>query len=88
MRQVQPIWTRICDEAHVLIQKEPLLEHFLTHALLNHPSLMSALGARLATKLYSDEMAYTALRDLIQMVLAADPACIPKVEADLEPFGP
>jgi serine O-acetyltransferase len=77
------IWRRIMEEAAEHARREPFLGSFLYSVVLNHSRLEDALSFHLASKLGSDVLPPTTLRDIIDEALEADPAIGASVRADL-----
>ncbi|MGR3501009.1 serine O-acetyltransferase [Pseudaestuariivita sp.] len=61
---VDPVWERICAEAHDAIAAEPMLGGVVHSSVLHHGSLDKALGYRVALKLGSAEMPDQLLREI------------------------
>ena len=48
---VDPVWTRLRQEAEVAIRQEPSMTGFVVTTILNHPTLESAVAHRVASRL-------------------------------------
>src|SRR5215213_3179326 len=48
---VDPIWTRLRQEAEAAIRQEPAMTGFVVTTILNHPTLESAVAHRVASRL-------------------------------------
>src|ERR687890_1371620 len=48
---VDPIWTRLRQEAEAAIRQEPAMTGFVVTTILNHPTLESAVVHRVAARL-------------------------------------
>ena len=53
---VDPVWSRVCDEACEMVRTEPLLGALAHSSLLHHPTMERALAYRFSLKLASGEM--------------------------------
>ena len=80
---LDPIWSRIRDEAEEAVAEEPLLGGLIHSSILHHPSLERALSYRISLKLGSGEMPEQILREIVDEALAADPEIIAAVRADI-----
>ncbi|WP_299818594.1 serine O-acetyltransferase [uncultured Jannaschia sp.] len=83
IRRVDPVWSRILDEAREAVRNEPLLGGFVHSSILHHDSIDRALGYRFAQKLASAEMSEQILRELAERAFADDPAIIDAARADI-----
>ncbi len=72
LAKVDPVWSRIRDEAEEAVRAEPLLGGMVHATILHHPTLEAALGYRLAQKLASGEMSEQILREISEAAHAAD----------------
>ncbi len=80
---VDPVWSRICEEAEEAVRSEPLLGSLIHSGLLHHPSLERALAFRFSLKLASGEMSEQILREIADDAYASDPALAAAARADL-----
>ncbi|MEM9343459.1 MAG: serine O-acetyltransferase [Pseudomonadota bacterium] len=80
---VDPIWSRIRDEAEEAVAEEPLLGGLIHSSILHHPSLERALSYRISLKLASGEMPEQILREIVDEALTADPDIVAAVRADI-----
>ena len=80
---LDPIWSRIRDEAEEAVAEEPLLGGLIHSSILHHPSLERAISYRISLKLASSEMPDQILREIVDEALAADPDIIAAVRADI-----
>jgi len=80
---VDPVWTRIVQEAERAVIDEPLLGGLVHSSLLHHSSLERALSYRIALKLSSGEMSDQLLREIIDEAHAADPGLGAAARADI-----
>jgi serine O-acetyltransferase len=80
---VDPVWSRVCDEAVEMIRTEPLLGALVHSGLLHHSTMERALAYRFSLKLASGEMSEQILRELADEAYAADPDLGQAARADL-----
>ena len=80
---LDPVWTRIRDEAETAIANEPLLGGFIHQSLLHHASMERALSFRMSMKLASGEMSEQLLREIADDAFASDPSLGEAARADL-----
>ncbi|MDR0808842.1 MAG: serine O-acetyltransferase [Gemmobacter sp.] len=80
---IDPVWTRVCDEARAAVAVEPLLGGLVHSSLLHHPTMERALAYRFSLKLASGEMSEQILREIADAAYAADPCLGQAARADL-----
>ncbi|MEZ5797282.1 MAG: serine O-acetyltransferase [Paracoccaceae bacterium] len=80
---VDPVWTRVCEEAENAVREEPLLGALIHSGLLHHPSLERALAYRFSMKLASGEMSEQILREIADEAFSQDPDLGGAARADL-----
>ncbi len=80
---VDPVWTRIRDEAERAVADEPLLGGMVHQSILHHATLERALSYRVSVKLASGEMSEQILREITDEVLAAVPEIATSARADI-----
>ena len=61
---IDPVWSRVCEEAIAAIAAEPLLGGLVHSSLLHHPTMERALAYRFSLKLASGEMSEQILREI------------------------
>ena len=83
IREVDPVWQRICDEGREAIEQEPLVGALIHAGILNHSSFENALGYRIAMKLASTEMSEQTMRDIATAAYEAEPELAMAARADL-----
>lgn len=83
LQSLDPVWARICDEAHAAIASEPLLGGLVHSSLLHHASLERALAYRFSLKLASGEMSEQILREIADEAYASDPSLGQAARADI-----
>ncbi|QXT38878.1 serine O-acetyltransferase [Gymnodinialimonas ceratoperidinii] len=81
--QVDPVWSRITEEASTAIASEPLLGGLVHACVLHHPTLENALAYRVAQKLASSEMSEQLLREIADEAFATDPMLGQQARADI-----
>lgn len=80
---VDPVWTRVCQEAEDAVRAEPLLGSLVHAGLLHHPTLERALAFRFSLKLASGEMSEQLLREIADEAYVDDPELGAAARADL-----
>ncbi|MFZ1471129.1 MAG: serine O-acetyltransferase [Paracoccaceae bacterium] len=80
---VDPVWSRVCDEAEAAVRAEPLLGALIHSGLLHHPSLERALAYRFSMKLASGEMSEQILREIADEAYSKDASLGAAARADL-----
>ena len=83
LSSVDPVWSRVCDEAVEAIKAEPLLGGLIHSSLLHHSSMERALAYRFSLKLTSGEMSEQILREIADEAYAVDPDLAQAARADL-----
>ena len=81
--EVDPVWSRIREEAAEAITGEPLLGGMFHSSILHHATFEAALAYRLSLKLASPEMSEQLLREIADEALADDPAIAQAARTDL-----
>jgi serine O-acetyltransferase len=80
---LDPVWTRVRDEAVAAVRDEPLLGALIHSGLLHHPTMERALAYRFSLKLASGEMSEQILRETADEAYASDPSLGQAARADL-----
>ncbi|WP_103333043.1 serine O-acetyltransferase [Pseudotabrizicola formosa] len=80
---LDPVWTRVCDEAEAAIKEDPLLGGLIHSSLLHHPTMEQALAYRFSFKLASPEMGEQILREIADQAYRDDPDLGAVARADL-----
>ncbi|MEL7106305.1 MAG: serine O-acetyltransferase [Pseudomonadota bacterium] len=83
LSKVDPVWSRIVQEAERAIADEPLLGGLIHSSLLHHKSLERALSYRIAQKLASGAMSEQLLREVVDHAYAAAPDLGIEARADI-----
>ena len=81
--KIEPVWQRICDEAELAVEREPLIGPLMHDGVLQHASFDRALGYRIALKLASEEMSSQTLADIAQEIYASNLSIVQDARADL-----
>ena len=81
--EIDPVWTRITEEARAAVASEPLLGGLVHACVLHHPSLEKALAYRVAQKLSSSEMSEQLLREIADEAFLSDPTLGAQARADI-----
>jgi serine O-acetyltransferase len=80
---VDPVWSRIREEAAQAVADEPLLGGLIHGCVLHHGTPEMALAYRMAQKLASGEMSEQLLREIADEAYAADPSLGVAARADI-----
>ena len=82
LAELDPVWTRIREEAQEVVKREPLLASFVYATVLNHRRLEQALAYHLAQKLGSIEVPAILLREVFDECYAEAPDVAAAARAD------
>jgi serine O-acetyltransferase len=80
---VDPVWTRLRQEAEDVIRQEPAMTGFVVTTILNHPSLESAVVHRLASRLGHAVMSDDLIAQTYMEAIEADAAIGEAFRADI-----
>ncbi len=83
LASLDPVWTRITDEAEAAVRDEPLLGGLVHSSILHHPTLERALSYRIALKLSSGEMGEQLLSEIAEQAYAEDVSLGQAARADI-----
>lgn len=83
LAQIDPVWSRICEEAEAAVKGEPLLGGLIHSGLLHHPTFERALAFRFSLKLASGEMSEQILREIADAAFADAPGIGRAARADV-----
>ena len=83
LAEVDPVWSRISEEAANAVAKEPLLGAALHITVLHHTSLEAALAYRFSQKLASAELSEQILREMADLAYSADDSLGAAARADI-----
>jgi len=78
-----PVWDRIRQEAHEIVEHEPILGGLVHSGILHHPSLERALAFRMSLKLASGEMSDQILREIVDEAYRSDESLGAAARADI-----
>ncbi len=74
--RIDPVWTRICDEARAAAEGEPQFAGFLFSSILNHASLEQAVAYRIAEALDCADIRAALIRQAFEeMIKDNKPVC-------------
>ncbi len=80
---VDPVWTRLRQEADAAIRQEPAMTGFVVTTILNHQSLESAVVHRVASRLGHSVMSDDLIAQTYMEAIAADPSIGEAFRADI-----
>ncbi|MDQ1078727.1 serine O-acetyltransferase [Pseudoroseomonas cervicalis] len=80
---LDPVWSRIRQEAEAAAAREPELAGFLHAAVLQHDTLESALASRVADRLDHADLPTALLRRSLERALEEDPQLREAVRSDI-----
>jgi serine O-acetyltransferase len=80
---LDPVWSRIRQEAEAAALREPELAGFMHAAVLQHETLESALSSRVADRLDHADLPGTLLRRSLERALQEDPSLREAVRSDI-----
>ena len=80
---IDPVWMRICEEAHDAVGQEPLLGALIHAGLLHHATVERALAYRFSLKLASGGRGEQLLREIADDAYGSDPGLGATARAEL-----
>jgi serine O-acetyltransferase len=80
---VDPVWNAVRDEAHSVIEAEPVLSTFIYTTILNHSNLEAAVIQRISDRLSSSEVSGGLIRQSFQNMLDNWPKWSEYLRSDL-----
>lgn len=80
---VDPVWTRVRQEAEAAMRAEPALSTFFVSSLLNHDSLESAVTSRVASRLAHPALSFELIVQTFAEALSDDHAFQEAIRADI-----
>lgn len=80
---LDPVWSRVCDEAEAAVKADPLLGGMIHSSLLHHPTMEQALAYRFSFKLASTEIGEQILREIADQAYCESPELGAAARADL-----
>ena len=82
--ELDQIWQAIRQEAHQLVESEPMLASFFHATILKHSHLGGSLSYILANKLANPIMRAIALKEIIEEAYQANPSIIMSAACDID----
>jgi serine O-acetyltransferase len=83
LTRVDPLWSRIRDEAEVILHREPTLGSFIVATVLQQASLEAAVVYRIAQRLDHADLPAELIRQAYLKAIGDDPALSLGMRADL-----
>ncbi len=80
---IDPVWNAVREEAHQVIEREPVLSTFIYTTILNHRSLEEAVIQRISDRLSSAEVSGGLIRQSFQNMLEDWPQWSEYLRSDL-----
>lgn len=80
---LDPVWSRISEEAEEAVRNEPLLGGLIHSNILHYPTIEGALAYRISLKLASGEMSEQIIREIADEAYARDPSISESARADI-----
>src|SRR3954469_9764256 len=81
--KVDPVWSRIRDEAEEAVRREPVLSSFFYSTILHHDSFEQAVVHRIAERLDHPDVSGELIRQAYADALEDDPAIGDAFRADI-----
>ena len=72
LAKLDPVWSRIRDEARDMVEREPLIGSLVHATVLHHESFEDALSYRIAQKLAAADMSALILQDIARQIMNED----------------
>jgi len=83
LEAVDPVWTRVREEAEAVVAREPELAGFVIATILNHDTLESAIIHRVASRLDHDVVSSELIRQAFNAAIAHSPEIGEAFRADI-----
>src|SRR3979411_688261 len=83
LEKVDPVWTKIRDEAEEVVRREPELASFIYSSILHHDALELAVVHRIAGRLHHADVSGELIRRAYADALEADPSIGDAFRADM-----
>jgi serine O-acetyltransferase len=83
LRAIDPVWSRISEEAEEAVRNEPLLGGLIHSSILHYDTMEGALAHRIALKLASGEMSEQILREIADEAYETDPTLAEAARTDI-----
>src|SRR5688572_29733407 len=80
---VDPVWTRLREEAEAAVRQEPSLTSFIATTILNHPTLEGAVVHRVAGRLGNAVVSDDLIAQTFMEAVENDPAIVAAFRADI-----
>ncbi len=80
---VDPLWTRIRQEAEAILTQEPSLSAFILATVLQQPTLEAAITHRISQRLDHPDLPAELIRQAFAQALEADPEIAATIRADI-----
>ena len=86
LQPVDPIWTRVRDEANEAVDRDPLLAAFLYSTVLNHQTLEDAVIHRIASRLDHSDVSAALIVQTFQSMQRDEPDWANIVRVDIQAY--
>jgi serine O-acetyltransferase len=83
LKSIDPVWSRIRDEAEEILRSEPSLGGFLYSSILNHDTFEEAVCQRIAQRLHHNDVPGELILQAFQDALKAAPEIGAVIRADI-----
>ncbi len=83
MSRIDPVWSRIREEANMIMVSEPVLASFLLETILQQESFGEAISARVASRLDHADISATLIRQAFEEAYLDEPALVDAARADI-----
>jgi serine O-acetyltransferase len=80
---VDPVWSRLRQEAEAAVRQEPSLTSFIATTILNHPTLEAAVVHRVAGRLGNAAVSDDLIAQTFMEAVEHDPAIVAAFRADI-----
>ena len=81
--RVDPVWSRIREEADEIVRREPTLASFVVSTVVNHDTLESAVVHRIAARLHHSAVSSELIAQTYMDVIHHDPSIAEAFRADI-----
>lgn len=83
LAKLDPVWSRVRDEAREIVEREPLLGSMVHATVLHHDGFEDALSYRIAQKLATPDMSALILQDIARQAMASNKGLGSAARADV-----
>jgi serine O-acetyltransferase len=83
LRAVDPVWTRISQEARDAVREEPLLGGLIHSSILHYATIENAMAYLIAAKLSTVDMSEQILREIADEAYRSDPSLADAARTDI-----